>query len=280
MLLSLLRKPKSATISAVNIRLSGRTSPLFSTLGHQPLLSSAEVQPLTKSALQSLVLSHYHHGKFRSLLQNVVASPSLLLTACHNLRKHAPDSLPPPLTLDWVSAQFFSLQELSFQLSESSLDVESCCVSVFPEARRGTPLVLPNLKLKVVLEAIRIVLEVIYDDRFATFSYGGRANMGRHTAVRYLKNSVENPREKIEDSELLDFIRRLFECQVVAINLGGVCLGRGLPQEYALSSILINVYLNGFDKEVQDLRLKMNKENPDFKENELVPGESSSVNFL
>ncbi|KAL0428509.1 UNVERIFIED_CONTAM: Nuclear intron maturase 3, mitochondrial [Sesamum latifolium] len=305
MLLSLLTKPKSATISAVNFRLSGRTSPLFSTLGHQPLLSSTEVQPLTKSALQSLVLSHYHHGKFRSLLQNVVASPSLLLTACHNLRKHAPDSSPPPLTLDWVSAQFFSLQELSFQLSESSLDVKSCCVSVFPEASRGTRLVLPNLKLKVVLEAIRIVLEVIYDDRFATFSYGGRANMGRHTAVRYLKNSVENPSwwfsvkfdnelfggrhvdklclmlgEKIEDSELLDFIRRLFECQVVAINLGGVCLGRGLPQECALSSILINVYLNGFDKEVQDLRLKTNKENPDFKENELVPGESSSVNVF
>ncbi|KAL2228201.1 uncharacterized protein LOC105162568 [Sesamum indicum] len=305
MLLSLLRKPKSATISAVNLRLSGRTSPFFSTLGHQPLLSSTEVQPLTKSALQSLVLSHYHHGKFRNLLQHVVASPSLLLTACQNLRKHAPDSPPPPLTLDWVSAQFFSLQELSFQLSKSSLDVESCCVPVFPEASRGTPLVLPSLKLKVVLEAVRIVLEVIYDDRFATFSYGGRANMGRHTAVRYLKNSVENPSwwfsvkfdnelfgarhvdklclmlgEKIEDSELLDFIRRLFDCKVVAVNLGGVCLGRGLPQECSLSSILINVYLNGFDKEVQELRLKTNKENPEFKENELVPGESSSINVF
>lgn len=159
---------------------------------------------------------------------------------------------------------------------------------------------LPNLKLKVVIEAIRIVLEVIYDDRFATFSYAGRANMGRHTAVRYLKNSVENPSwwfsvkfdkelfesrhvdklclilgEKIEDIALLDLIRRLFECRVVTINLGGVCLGRGLPQECALSSILINVYFNGFDKEVQELRLKTNKENPKFKENELVPEASN-----
>lgn len=151
-----------------------------------------------------------------------------------------------------------------------------------------------------MLDAIRIVLEVIYDDRFATFSYGGRANMGRHTAVRYLKNSVENPSwwfsvkfdkelfgsrhvdklclmlgEKIEDNELLDLIRRLFECKVVAIDLAGICLGRGLPQECALSSILINVYFNGFDKEVQELRLKTNEENPKFKENDLVPGESN-----
>lgn len=155
---------------------------------------------------------------------------------------------------------------------------------------------LPNLKLKVVLEAIRIVLEVIYDDRFVTFCYGGRVDMGRHTAVRYLKNSVENPSwwfsvkfddqsfesrhvdnlclilgEKIDDDDLLVLIRRLFECKVVSVDLGGVCLGRGLPQECGLSSILINVYFNGFDREIQELRLKTNKENPRLKENELVP---------
>ncbi|KAI3446505.1 hypothetical protein Pfo_003170 [Paulownia fortunei] len=300
MLFSLLRKPKSATFAALNLPLSVKPSPLFSTLRHPQPHPSTETQPLAKLALQSLVLSHYHHGKFHSLLQGVVASPSLLLTACLNLRKHAPESAPPPLTLDSVSTHFFSVQELSFQLSQNCLDVESCCIPVFPEAHKGTPLVLPNLKLKVVLEAIRIVLEVIYDDRFATFSYGGRANMGRHTAVRYLKNSVENPSwwfsvkfdkelfgsrhvdklclmlgDKIEDNALLDMIRRLFECKVVTINLGVVCLGRGLPQECALSSILINVYFHGFDKELQDLRLKMNKENPKFKENELVPGASN-----
>lgn len=160
---------------------------------------------------------------------------------------------------------------------------------------------LPNLKLKVILEAIRIVLEVIYDDRFVTFCYGGRVDMGRHTAVRYLKNSVENPSwwfcvkfddqlfesrhvdklclilgDKIDDDDLLVLIRRLFECKVVSVDLGGVCLGRGLPQECALSSLLINVYFNGFDKEIQELRLKTNKENPRLKENEIVPDVAGS----
>ena len=33
----------------------------------------------------------------------------------------------------------------------------------------------------------------MYDEWFVNFSYGERVGMGRHTAIRYLKNSVENP---------------------------------------------------------------------------------------
>ena len=58
---------------------------------------------------------------------------------------------------------------------------------------KGESLVLPNLKLKVLIEAITMVLETVYDEQFLTFSYGGRVGMGRHTAIRYLKNSIENP---------------------------------------------------------------------------------------
>ncbi|CAA6664977.1 unnamed protein product [Spirodela intermedia] len=64
---------------------------------------------------------------------------------------------------------------------------------MFPSRVKGESLVLPNLKLKVVMEAVRMTLEAIYDPRLCTFSYGGRSGMGRHTAVRYLKSAVENP---------------------------------------------------------------------------------------
>ena len=78
--------------------------------------------------------------------------------------------------------------------------------------------------------------------------------MGCHTATRYLKNSVENPswwfsvtfdrerfddrhvnklclfiEEKIKDVSLIGLIKRLFECEVVGIELGGCYLGRGFP---------------------------------------------------
>ena len=61
--------------------------------------------------------------------------------------------------------------------------------------------------------------------------------------------------EKIKDGSLIGLIKRLFECEVVGIELGGCYLGRGFPQESGLCSILINIYFNGFEKEIQDMHL-------------------------
>lgn len=180
------------------------------------------------------------------------------------------------------------------QLAKTRFDFESCVVRTSPYKGESS-LALPNLKLKVVIEAIRMVLEVIYDDYFVTFSYGGRVGMGRHTAIRYLKNNVLNPswclnvsfnrikfdikhvnklcliiKEKIKDEALIDVIKRLFELEVVRIELGGCCLGRGFPQECGLSLILINIYFNVFDKKIQELRLSWNRENVKLKSDDLL----------
>lgn len=147
---------------------------------------------------------------------------------------------------------------------------------------RGDFLVLPNMKLKVLIEAIRMVLGVIYDKKFASFCFGGR-----HAAIRYLKNSVENPTwwftvgfhrqdfntrnidklcsfmgDRISDGALIEVIKKLFESGVVSIQLGGCFFGRGFPQESGLSSILLNVYLDGFDREFQEKRVQRSRENP------------------
>ncbi|KAB2631185.1 hypothetical protein D8674_008704 [Pyrus ussuriensis x Pyrus communis] len=257
---------------------------------------SDSTNPLSESQLKSIVLSQYSHGKFTNLLQNVVALPALLLTACQNLttpKTQNGNGLSPSL-LDSVSKRF-SIHEMGRQLCENRFDVGACSVAVAAQRNRGESLVLPNLKLKVLIEAIRMVLGIVYDERFVTFSYGGRVNMGRHTAIRYLKNSVENPswwfsvgftrekfdqrnvnklclfmQEKIDDEILIDVIKKLFECGAVRIELGSCCFGRGFPQESGLSSILINIYFNGFDKEIQEMRLKKNQEHPKFDSTELV----------
>ena len=82
---------------------------------------------------------------------------------------------------------------MGHQLCENQFDIEACCVMMMPSRKKGESLVLRNLKLKVLIEAIRMVLEILYDERFVTFSFSGRVCMGCHTAIRYLKNSVENP---------------------------------------------------------------------------------------
>ncbi|KAI4332734.1 hypothetical protein L6164_017618 [Bauhinia variegata] len=245
------------------------------------------LESLSKTQLKTLVLNQCNQGKFSNLIRNVVALPSVLFTACQNLATPKLDTtLSSPSLFESVSRKF-SILEMGHELSENRFDVGACCVKIPPSRRIGDPLVLPNLKLKVLIEAIRMVLEVVYDERFVTFAYGGRVGMGRHTAIRYLKNSVHNPawwftvsfnrhkfrnghvdklcsfiEYKIKDRILIDLIKRLFEYQALQIQLGGPYLGRGFPQECGLCPILINIYFDGFDKEIQDIRLKENRENP------------------
>lgn len=239
-------------------------------------------KPLTQPQLKTLVLSHYRHGRFSNLLQNVVASPSVLLAASQNLAS----TRPHELTFDSVSAHF-DLHQLGRELAHNEFEPVSCCVRLPPSRKNGESLLLPNLKLKVVIEALRMVLEIVYDGGFATFVYGGRPGLGRHTAVRYLKNSVENPNwwftlvfnrtyfdsrhvgrlcsiigERIDDGLLIGLVKKLFECGVLRIELGGGYLGKGLPQECGLCAVLINIYLNGLDKKIQKIRLRINEANP------------------
>lgn len=176
----------------------------------------------------------------------------------------------------------------------NEFNIGSHCVRMLPNRKKGEALVLPDLKLKVVIEAVRMVLEVVYEKRFVTFSYGGRVGIGRHTAIRYLKNSVENPNwwfrvefrskrfdlchvhkllsiveEKIEDREFINLVLKFFESEAVQIEFGGN-LGRGFPQESSLSAILVNIYLNGLDQELRDLRLQIDGKNPRFNSDELL----------
>uniref|UniRef100_A0A7N0SX43 Domain X domain-containing protein n=1 Tax=Kalanchoe fedtschenkoi TaxID=63787 RepID=A0A7N0SX43_KALFE len=250
--------------------------------------------PLTKPQLTTIVLDQYARGKFSNLLLNVVSNPSVLLTACHNLIAH---EYGRAASLSDSVSKRFSIDEMSREIREDSFGIEASCLTMRDSRKGGECLVLPDLKLKVLMEAIRMVLEVVYDERFATFAYGGRVGMGRHTAVRYLKNTVENPswwftvqfggrrfdlrhvdklcmviQEKIDDVWLIRIVKRLFECEVVQIELGALSLGRGFPLQSGLSSILLNIFFDGFDKEMQELRLQFDKENPKVNVDELVSG--------
>ena len=64
----------------------------------------------------------------------------------------------------------FDIEEMCSQLCDNWFDIEACCVRMPPSGKKGESLVWPNLKLKVLIEAIRLVLEIVYDERFVTFS--------------------------------------------------------------------------------------------------------------
>ncbi|GLU03284.1 hypothetical protein SLE2022_204910 [Rubroshorea leprosula] len=103
----------------------------YSTLPLNPYANPTE--PLTKPQLKILVLSQYSHVNFSNLVQNVIALPSVLLTACQNLT--SPGNTTPETTqllphfLDSISKRF-SIIEMSGEIRENEFDIESCCVKM------------------------------------------------------------------------------------------------------------------------------------------------------
>ncbi|KAI3986383.1 hypothetical protein MKX01_002228 [Papaver californicum] len=254
-----------------------RVSVLCSHMRYHSSLAADPLKPINNTELETLVLQQYKQGKFYNLIENVISKPTVLLASCRNLSNN--------VSIDEDSASSrISIGEISDELKQNRFNVEECCVKMVSNRIKGESLILPNLKLKVLVEAIRMVLEIVYEKRFATFAYGGRVGMGRHTAIRYLKTTVQDPswwfkvsfkhsvfddkhvcrlclivEEKIDDKFLIELIKKLFEFEALRIELGGCCMGRGFPQESSLNSMLLNVYFDGFDKAMQDFRLKIDR---------------------
>lgn len=177
-------------------------------------------------------------------------------------------------------------------LNEGSFDVNTNTYSISTRKKRKKSksnsnekeemlmLVLPNLKLRVVQEALRIVLEVIFKPNFSRISHGCRSGRGRVAALKYICKGVVSPdwwftllvekefdgalmeklvcvmEDKIEDEFLFDLIRSMFDARVLNLEFGGFCKGEGLPQEGVLSPILMNIYLDLFDSEFHRLEMK------------------------
>lgn len=173
-------------------------------------------------------------------------------------------------------------------LNEGSFDVNTNTYSISTRKKRKKSnekeemlmLVLPNLKLRVVQEALRIVLEVIFKPNFSRISHGCRSGRGRVAALKYICKGVVSPdwwftllvekefdgalmeklvcvmEDKIEDEFFFDLIRSMFDARVLNLEFGGFCKGEGLPQEGVLSPILMNIYLDLFDSEFRRLEMK------------------------
>lgn len=138
------------------------------------------------------------------------------------------------------------------------------------------PLGIPTVRDRVIQQAIAQVLSNIYDDKFSDNSYGFRPNRSAHHAItktlEYLNEGYEWVidldieayfdtvnhdklisilRENVNDSTTLHLIRKFLQAGIMEdgfIKSSTV----GMPQGGPLSPILSNIYLDKFDKELEE----------------------------
>ena len=136
------------------------------------------------------------------------------------------------------------------------------------------PLGIPALRDRIVQEALRAILDPIYESDFQPHSYGfrkGRCTMDAVAVIMPLFNGslkhfyvIEGDlkkyfdtvhhrkllsilKQRIGDKDILDLIWKFLKAGVMEEGLFA-CTETGVPQGGVISPLLANVYLNEFDK--------------------------------
>ncbi|XP_075078531.1 nuclear intron maturase 4, mitochondrial [Nicotiana tabacum] len=236
-------------------------------------VNRVEHKRLLELRIKKRVKEQYVNGKFQNLIKKVIANPKTLCDAFDSMRL----SSNVDLASDIENLPFEAMAE---ELSCGNFDVSANTYSISTRGSKKEVLVFPNVKLKVVEEAIRIVLEVVYRPHFSKISHGCRSGRSHLSALKYIRKEIINPKwwftlpvckklddrilgklfsvmeDKIDDPFLYALLCSMFDCGVLNLEFGGFPKGHGLPQEGVLSPILMNIYLDLFDHEMYRLSMR------------------------
>lgn len=117
-----------------------------------------------------------------------------LLEHAYNSIKSKPGNMTPavnPETLDGISKEFFA--DLSIRLEDESFKFAPYRRIRIPKANGGyRPLTMASPRDKIVQEAIRIILQVIFEPTFLNVSHGFRTNRSCHSALKYIRDQFKS----------------------------------------------------------------------------------------
>lgn len=201
-----------------------------------------------------------------------------LFEIAYNKLKSKPENMTPgitPTTLDGFSIEV--IHELIEKLKDESFKFSPGRRVMIPKASGGErPLTVAPPRDKIVQEVMRMILETIFEPSFSPNSHGFRPGKGCHTALKqiyttfgvatwYIEGDISKCfdsfdheilmgiiSKRIKDDRFLRLIRK-------ALKAGYFEFGEykhsiiGTPQGSIISPILCNIYLNEFDKFVEEL---------------------------
>lgn len=144
------------------------------------------------------------------------------------------------------------------------------------------PLGIPSFRDKLLQEAVRMILEAIYEPIFNNHSHGFRPNRSCHTALRQISSEftgvvwfiegdikgcfdnidhemlIRILGKKIKDSKFLNIIRQFLKVGYVE-NWKHNKTYSGTPQGGICSPILANIYLHELDMKFEEIKQRFDK---------------------
>ncbi len=212
-------------------------------------------------------------GKWFSLMDKVFA-PKTLALAWRKVRdnKGAAGVDGQSIARFAASAELY-LSEPSAALKDGTYRPQAVKRVDIPKGDGKTrPLGIPTVKDRIVQQAVRLVIEPIFEHGFADRSFGFRPGRGCHDALRVVDGLIKDGfthivdadlqayfdtiphdrlmariEEKISDGRVLDLLRKCLKADILKGTESWTPV-QGSPQGAVISPLLANIYLDPLDR--------------------------------
>jgi group II intron reverse transcriptase/maturase len=196
-------------------------------------------------------------------------------------------------TLDGITAKWFIETANSFRNGKFNFKPARRVYIPKPNGK-SRPLTMPSPRDKVVQEAMRFLLELIYEPEFRNCSTGWRPNRGCSDAIKYINKKfahdcwyiegdikaqfptlnheriVKVLSKKIKDQAFIDLIYKYLKVGYGSKTSEVKRMPLGVVQGGLISPILANIYMMEFDEWMEDVLIpnfnkgKRKKANPEY----------------